>query len=244
MKQPVYTFIILGLLTCLCGACSDECITGEGNRTREYRNVERFNKLQSTLTGRILINQNSSLEKNEIVIEAQENIFEVLETDVEDSTLSIGINDFECLREHKDIVITVEVKSINAITLFDLGRVETTNLITGESFTVTVNGNAKADLLLNVKNLSTVMNGSGEVTYRGEAQTHTITHNGPGSVRGYEMPVQRVTATVNDFGNSYVRAAQSINAEFNGDGNIFYLGNPAITQSGDGDGEVRKERLQ
>ncbi len=244
MNQQVYSFFWGAAVLVLFNSCGEDCLTGEGNRTREYRDAGAFNKLQTTLTGRILISQNNDLAANEVIIEAQENVLQVLETEVEDSTLQIGINDFECLREHKDIVITVEVKSIKAVTLFDLGRIETTNLITGENFTVTVNGNAKADLLLNVKNLNTVMNGSGEITYRGEAQTHTISHNGPGSVRGYEMPVQSTRVTVNDFGNSYVRGVQSIEAEFNGDGNIFYLGSPAISTSGEGDGEVRKERLE
>lgn len=243
MKPTVFPLLFIAAVLLLATSCGEDCLTGEGNRTRDYRSPGNFNKMQSTLTGRIIINLNSDLESDEIIIEAQENLFEVLETTVEDSTLKIGVNDFECLREHKDIVITLEIKSLNEITLFDLGRVETSNLITTDDFTVTVNGNAKADLLLNVKTLRTVMNGSGEITYRGEAQTHNISHNGPGSVRGYEMPVQRVNVTVNDFGNSYVRAVQSIDATFNGDGNVFYTGSPAISSSGEGNGEVRKERF-
>lgn len=223
-------------------ACSEDCVKGEGNRERDYRSPGAFNKLQTTLTGRVRINQDTSLSENEVVLEAQENVLEVLETIVEDSTLIVGVNDFECLSEHKDIVVNVAVKSLESLTLFDLGRVETSSLIDAPTFTVTINGNAKADLLLKVNSLRTVMNGSGEVVYRGEAQNHEINHNGPGSVRAYEMPTQRVTSDVNDFGNSYIRVIQSVDAVFNGDGNIFYIGNPAISTSGEGSGEVRRER--
>ena len=236
LKLPLFSMLLAGIIT-LTG-CRSDCEKGSGLRIKEYRNTPLFESINSDIIARLRIKQDSASEEGMVVLTGQENVLSQISTRVENGELRIRLDD--CFEEHKDLLVEINVPVIKGITVFDLGRVETVEKITTNFFEITVNGNAKADLLIVSDTVSSVLNGSGEITLKGETRTQLIKMNGTGAIRSFDMPANRSYVTVTNVGNTFVRTNRVLNVEMNNEGNVYFKGLPTVNITGSGNGSVRK----
>jgi hypothetical protein len=217
-------------------ACKDECVSGAGPRKLNTRTLQPASYVDVSISGNVFVEIDTSLNKTQIQIEGEENILEIIETTVNNNILSVSYS--SCLQNHKEVSMTVRTPSLTGVTIDQVGKITSKDIIDVEDFQVVINGSGDCDLTMRVDQLTTLINGSGQVIYRGECNSHNLTINQSGDIEGFEMPSRTLDADISASGNALVRVSQTINANITGSGDIRYKGSPIINRTGDGSGEI------
>ena len=228
-------FGIFGLL--LLSACDDDVfgIKGEGPVVNEYRSVHDFQEIELAVSATVFLSQGP---KEEIRIEAQENILNNLETHVQGSTLKIKFD--KNVRKHSHIRIWITSPEINGIAVSGSGSFKGANKIESDFLSVNVSGSGDVELELEAEQLHTAISGSGKCDYSGMAEQHTITISGSGNVHGYDLQTKRSNVHVAGSGNAQVWTSERLDVQISGSGNVIYKGSPTTINSHiSGSGKVR-----
>jgi hypothetical protein len=232
MKRYLIFFVIVFSVY----ACNDECISGSGPRKLNIRTLQPASYIDVSISGNVFVEIDTSLNETQIQIEGEENILDIIETTVNNNILAVSYS--SCLQNHKEVSMTVLTPSLTGVTIDQVGKIISQDIIDAEDFQVVINGSGDCDLTMRVDQLTTLINGSGQVTYRGECDQHNLTINQSGDIDGFEMPTRTFDADISASGNALVRVSQSINANITGSGDIRYKGSPAINRTGDGSGDI------
>lgn len=141
-------------------------------------------------------------------------------TEVKDNVLSV--------KGKSDESIIITFKNLNRIELRSVGDVRSTNQINSDKLEVYLNRAASdIDLDVNVKELSTTIEGAGDVKYKGAADSHKIVIKGAGDVNAYGLETNSTNVEVDGAGDAKLNAKQDLKGTINGAGDITYLSEPA-----------------
>jgi hypothetical protein len=123
--------------------------------------------------------------------------------------------------------ITISFVKLNKLELSGQGDVKSTTQITGDALEVALKGSASdVKLDVNVKNLTTTIEGAGDVEYKGTAENHKITISGAGDIDAYDLATNTTTIDVNGAGDAKLNVKQDLKGVINGAGEILYKEEP------------------
>ena len=144
-------------------------------------------------------------DKYSVVVEADEDIIERIETEVRGNELRITqlgkINDPGVLK------VYVEFKDLERLDISGAAEVESRELIKGRDLEVLVSGAGNVNL-----------------SYQGGSFEADI--SGAGNYHAYDLPCQNLEIKTTGVGNARVLASKKIKAYARGAGNISYRGDP------------------
>lgn len=192
----------------------DDCLRGIGANVTETRDLGNFTGILNTIPANVFITQ-GPLEA--VRIEAQTNILDVLETNVENNTLSIEFN--ECTEDLSDISIHVTIPEINKLSLTGVGAM-----------------NTEGDI--DVAELDISLTGVGNFNLQGRADTLNIQLIGVGDVNAFPLLADIGNVNISGAGNSEVFINNELSVTITGVGTVFYKGTPVINSTITGDGAV------
>lgn len=180
--------------------------------------------------------------EGKIVVEAEENILELIVINVHNGTLSIDTKNGVGFSTTKGIKVTVPVEEISSVNLDGSGDIHSNFPLRAENFNAELNGSGNIVLDLDVKSMKTVLDGSGNITLSGKAEFLNSVLDGSGNIEAFELFTKEVNANLNGSGNINVFAEKKINADLDGSGNITYKGDPTETMlnSDSGAGNISK----
>lgn len=223
MKKIILSFIIFISLTNNSVVADNffhlfsERVEGSGQlETIEYQ-LESFNKISSTGSFDIIVR---SGEQQKILITIDDNLTELIETKVDNNTLTITTKGSFCSQSTCKFVISVP--ELEMVSLFGSGDVEVINL-DANSFAYLLSGSGDLKAFGKVKELELNIAGSGEIDTRELIAEDAIVHiSGSGHIKVY--------------------ANEYLNGHINGSGNIYYYGNPEYISSHiSGSGSIKKK---
>lgn len=221
MKVLKYVILLLGLINLSCDLESDSrsfsatnCVEGQGAIISESRVLNDFNSINSSIFAEIIITQ-GPLE--DVIIEAQENILNVIETTVVNGELMITLN--RCI----DVIEPVEVY----VTIPDI-----------QSLTLTGVGNFVSQNDLSLANLGITLTGTGDFDLRGTVNNLDILLTGVGDVNAFNLISEVCNVNVTGVGNVEVFVNEELNVTLSGVGDVYYMGNPDLTINITGMGNV------
>ena len=188
-----------------------------------------------TVCAQTTTNKTTLSEFNSIVISAPADVMLVQGTE---NSISIKEGDLQDLvsTEIKDNVlfikkakedITINFVKLEKLELISPCEVKCETPITSDNFDVRLKGAAsEADLNVNVKNLTTSIEGAGDIEYTGTAETHNLTVSGAGDVSAYDLKTNSTEVVINGAGDAKVNAKQELKGTINGAGEITYMEEP------------------
>jgi hypothetical protein len=226
------------LLTASCshdGEVFGPRVRGTGPTEVDKRTVAAFNRLEVKIDAEVILTQGP---QREVRVEAQRNILDVLETELNGDELQI-----EYGRAHvvgnPTVKVYITTPSLSEVEVSGSGKLRTTAPWSASSFRVGVSGSGEADVdVSGVDGLRTTISGSGEVKLGGNAASNTISISGSGKVSAYDLSTQDTYASISGSGKAYVRASRTLSAEISGSGSIYYRGTPTVTSRISGSGKV------
>lgn len=234
MRQPLGVLIFL--LAALATGCDLVGVRGSGDVLTESREVSGFNEIMFKGSGRATIEVTG---EESLTIEAEDNLLPLLTSEVEDGVLELSAA--EAISPTRDIVYTITVSSLEAITVQGSGTVTAPD-IEAETFELVVSGSGEISLHgLTSDQLWVRITGSGDGEVSGSTNHLMLDVRGSGDYLGEEMIATTADVDVSGSGNATLNVTDHLEAVVSGSGSIIYHGEPASVDSSiSGSGEVEE----
>lgn len=235
MKKSILFIAILYSLT-FSGCIND--LTGErgnGNVIKEERNISSFDAIDAS--GGLTIN----LVKNDsktIIVTADENLMDNVETHVRAGTLHI---DTKNISKSTQLEVLVNFQEIESFDLSGAVDVYCDGVIEQKHLTIDASGASEMELELNVESLSIDVSGASEMRFEGRAGEMVFEGSGASSLHAENLETKTTHVDISGAGDARVNASDELKASVSGAGSIRYNGNPeSLKTSVSGSGSVNR----
>lgn len=234
MKNSI---LLLTMAVLLFSSCRK--VIGHGPVETEMRPVSNFTGIASSISGQVnfTIDPVPSLE-----VRAQDNILDVLETNVVNGVLEIKFKKGTNVSTFREITVNIKGPSVDYLFVNGSGDMHVRgNLVTSDLETK-VNGSGKLEIdQATISNeLEAKMSGSGDSRiYAGTIKNADVSVSGSGGIDISGAEAEKADASVSGSGYITIRVTQTLDANVSGSGTIRYGGNPVVTSHVSGSGKVR-----
>jgi len=237
MKTPSFLLLHASILplflitSCLSGIGGED---GNGHVTTVERKVSSFDAIKAGGAFEIMLSRDSS---ESVTIEADENLMDLIRTEVRGSTLVIEttkrIGNFECLKVH------VGYRVLRSLSFSGGSQVTGRNVLSAERLDIESSGASDIELEIQAAELDIELSGAGNIEIRGQAGEADIEISGAGKLYAEDLETARMDIEVSGAGNARVFAREELRAKVSGAGSIKYKGNPAkVNQDVSGAGSI------
>ncbi|MEM7798425.1 MAG: head GIN domain-containing protein [Chloroflexota bacterium] len=214
-------------------SCSQ--IRGSGNTVEQGREVSGFDEIELDGFGEIILNQG---EREGLVIEAEDNLMEFIETSVSGDRLTIKVGDRRPIMPTRGMKFYITVTELERININGAGSVSADSLTT-DSLQFEIDGSSSIEIdELNSDELESNIDGLGSIEVSGRVKTIKIEINGSGTFDGKELQSEEAEIEINGLGSVDVAVSDELDIEINGSGSVSYSGSPNINQDINGLGSV------
>jgi hypothetical protein len=215
-----------------------QAVIGSGKVVKEERPVKGITSVVLSTPGELFIEIG---DKERLVIEADRNILEHIETKVDGERLRIENPDWKVSLRPKTLRYYLTVKKLEWVRTTSDGSIEARKLKT-DHFTahITSSGDIRIDELhantleVNISSAGNLKIGGGRV----EEQTIRLSSSGSYRARGLES--KRATARLSSSGDATINVSDEIDAHVSSAGSLRYIGNPEVRAETTSSGTVTR----
>jgi len=230
----IQCFVAITLMIFLLSSCAI-CIDGEGVDVEEARELEAFSELEIDIDADVVVHIG---DQPSVVISAQENLLDVIRTDVRGGTLIIDAE--PCIRSSNPLIIDITAISLSSIQLNGSADITILDELHSDDFDLKINGSGNITTDIFTNDLRIKINGSGDVMISGAAKEADIVINGSGDVWAASLQAYQAHVKINGSGNTSINALNDLKVTVKGSGDVKYSGDPSIKTSISGSGSVTK----
>jgi len=212
-------------------------ITGNGNVTTETRNVGEFSSIDVSGGLKVYISQASD---HVVKVETDDNIQEVILTEVKNNVLHIKQEDMTSLRATK-IKIYVSAPLFKNLEASGACNIISENKISSqEAINIGLSGSSDAKLELSTPRISLDLSGASSVTLKGETKDVLVDGSGSSDIHAFDLLAETVNLDLSGASNADIFASKQIELEASGASNVRYKGNASVSKDVSGAANVRK----
>ena len=194
--------LVLTLLMLFAG-CKMGGISGSGTRKTEKKEVPAFKAIE---TGGAFDVEITCQKPQSVELEADDNLLPLLETDVSDGVLHVGMK--QDYHAKKLIAVRIAVPDLNRITISGAGTARVTG-VKNENFVINSTGAAKIEA-------------------KGETKAVEIRNSGAGLIDAHELRSSKAEVNLSGAGQAEVYASEQLDVTISGVGRVTYAGQPKV----------------
>lgn len=236
MKKIIKLSSILFLVFSMT-SCMFDGVNGDGNVVSKKRKISNdFVRISASrgLDVYITKSKNISLE-----VEADENLHELIETEVRNGTLYITATKNIRMASAKKIHLSAD--HINEIQVNSGAEVYSENTFSSERLVLSVSSGAHAKMDLRVGDLTCESSSGAGMELRGEANTLSASSSSGGGISAYELKAKECIAKASSGADIKLNVSASFDGSATSGGNIKFKGNPEkIHKNNNSGGSVRQ----
>jgi hypothetical protein len=236
LKTALIALALVPMLACsglVNFAQNIEQLTPSGNIISEERPASGFNAIELRSYGTVLIEQG---ETEGLVVEGSDNVLARLKTYVSQGRLILKMDPGLTVRIPDELTFRVQLKSLEAVTVSGLGKIQAGSLKTGD-FKLVVSGAGELTIQdIQAEDVTIELEGLGNVSLAGEAASLVIMVDGAGNINAGELECQAATVSVEGLGNVTLWVTGELSGQLNGGGSVSYYGNPQTNVESNGVG--------
>ncbi len=232
-------------------------VRGSGDVISEEREIAGVEAVELATIGNLYIEIG---DEESLVIEAEDNLLEYIETDVHWGELVIETRNVN-LRTRRPINYYLTVKELTAAKISSAGNIEVDD-ITTEKFTIGISsagdfrmGRLEADRVrirvssagdtyidyLTAKSLDVKISSSGNVSIDdGRVDSQNISVSSSGDYRAEDLESREAEVDVSSSGDATVRVSEYLDASASSSGDIKYIGRPRVHANESSSGDIRQ----
>jgi hypothetical protein len=259
MKKMKYIpgIILACALITSCDEMWHHCIDGNGHPSTETRTIPSFSQIEVNGDFKVQVDTDAS---SVAIVEADENLQDLIVTHVTGDKLIIEAKNGDCLNSSHPIEINVKTPSVKNIELNGSGRVYCYGLnaeelvlglsgsgemkctqVRASTIKLQLEGSGNIECVAEVEHLSSEIEGSGEIRLIGSARNSDFRVIGSGHQRAGELNSDVCTAYISGSGIIDADVSNSLDVTIIGSGIVNYFGNPVITSYISGSGKIVKQ---
>lgn len=225
MKQKILTILSFAFILSIVTSCiMGPTVTGNGNVTKQQRAIDSFEKISVTRGLNVYIKQGDS---EKLTIEADENLLEYIETDVEDNTLKITSS--AIIRKSNSLKVFVTTTEISEIKASAGSNINSEEMISCSD--LDISGSAGSNINLNIKADAIEVSAStgSNITLEGSADEVEIKASAGSNIKAGDLKTNECDAKTSSGANIWITVSDEFEGHASSGGNIFYYGNPKNT---------------
>ena len=231
-------------------------VRGDGNVVEEERIVSGIRRVRIANQGDLSIELG---EEESLTIEAEDNLLEYIDSDVQGGELVLETRRGYNLRNTEPIRYTLTVLTLEEITVSSSGDVSAPQFET-EDFRINVSssGDVRVDQL-EVGELRVNISSSGDITIGtlyaeridvgisssgslniqdGEVDEQDISISSSGSYDARDVPSRTANVRISSSGTATVRVSDKLDANLSSSGDLYYIGEPSLNARESSSGDV------
>lgn len=260
--------ITLSLVTMLAlGGCNatdegmlfwGEGITGSGTRAKDVRSFATLRGVHLATVGDLRVEKG---DRDELVIETDDNLLKYFTTTVDDGVLRIDIEDGISIRTRSDVRYHLTTTSLELLRTSSSGDImakdcagETVELRSSSSGDITVRGIDAADVrigtsssgdvrvaVLQAQTLEARLSSSGDVTVKdGSVERQEVRVSSSGDYDAVGLRSQRATVQTSSSGDIRLWAVDHLRASSSSSGSVRFRGNPDVEAHSSSSGDIER----
>ncbi len=178
-------------------------------------------------------------EKILVRVEADENLHDLITTEVHDETLYISAE--ENIYSAKARKIFVSVPEINKIKATSGSDLYSENTITGNKLDVKATSGADIRLSVHVKDLEVESTSGSDIKLKGKAENLDVSATSGADIKAYDLIVKNCIARATSGSDILVQVTENIDASATSGADVKYKGSPQKVQSNESSaGDIKR----
>jgi hypothetical protein len=237
IKQKFYLALLLvGLSAGLFSGCDYAIgIEGDGNVVSKNRKVSSFDQIDVSGAFTVVLKQG---ETEEVIIEADQNLHEIITVEVIGGTLLIDSKQNIRRATKRDVQVTFSelerVEISGAVTL------KNESMLKLETLDLQGRGASTIDMQIAAGELDCKFSGASTVNLTGHTEHFSVELSGASDLNTFDLDAAQVHLVVRGAGDARISASEYLNVSISGAGSVIYQGDPEIEKRISGAGSVKK----
>lgn len=234
MKTTVYAILII--LVAVGQSCylePVETIYGNGNVISEERTIDDFDGLKVSTGIDVLIKQGSEVS---LMLEADENLHDVIKTEVIDNTLKIYTS--KRVRKAKTMKVYLIYVDLNSIRVSSAGDVKGENTLKTKRLDIDLSSAGDLDINLVAEAVYCDISSSGDARLSGTTDLLDADLSSAGDLYAYDLVSKKCKVSCSSAGDARVNATEKFDLRSSSAGNIYYKGEGSVTAKTSSAGSV------
>ena len=229
--------VLIGILAVTAASCkwTIGVVRGSGDIESEEREVSGFNEIEFTGIGNLIIEQG---DEESLVVEADDNIIGLIETEVRGDELYIGFRRGANIVPTSNVKFYLIVKELDRIDLSGVGDIDCDEFET-DDLKFNISGSGDIDFEIIAESIETKVSGLGDIDLSGKVDFHRVQISGSGKYGAEELKSKDCEIEISGLGSATVSASDNLDIEINGAGNVYYKGDPHVSQHISGLGRIK-----
>jgi hypothetical protein len=226
MKNKVVILISLSL------ALLTSCIfigpskKGNGHVVEQTRKISSFDKIKVSRGMNVYISQGNEIH---VVVKADENLLDVIRTEVDNHTLKISAT--ENIRRATSKKVYVTLPEIYAVTAVAGSNVFSENVLHSEQLEVSSSAGSNIKLEVDSDELNTSASAGSNIKLEGKTKSFTGKASSGANIKAEELTTADCNARASSGANLWITVTETLEAKANSGGNVIYFGQPKTTNS-------------
>jgi hypothetical protein len=221
-NHKILTLLFVAILFSSCAVDMFNRVNGNRNVVTEDRSTkEDFTKIKVSTGLDLYISQGS---KNQITVEADENLQEIILTEVNDGILKIYSK--KNIWKAKARKVYVTIKNLEAITATSGSDVYTNEALEVNNLNISATSGADIHVSVDANTIETTATSGSNIEVFGASNNHISKATSGASIDAYQLRSKNVTVKVTSGANINVYASESIDAKATSGGDIDFKGSP------------------
>jgi hypothetical protein len=221
-NHKILTLLFVATLFSSCAVDMFNRVNGNRNVVIEDRSTkEDFTKIKVSTGLDLYISQGS---KNQITVEADENLQDIIRTEVKDGVLRIYSEKNIWRAKARKVYVTVEtLEALTATSGSDAYAKETLKV---NDLKISATSGADIHISVSANTIKTTATSGSNIEVSGASNNHISKATSGASIDAYQLRSKNVTVKVTSGANINVHASESIDAKATSGGDIDFKGSP------------------
>jgi len=217
---------IFAFLTFVLSSCwfMGPSVKGNGNVTEEVRQVSEFDQIHVSRGMNVYVSQGSPAK---VVVIADNNLHEVIETKVEGGILKVYVN--ENIRWAKEKKVMVTVEKLSGLETSSGSNAWSQNQIMSENLEMKASSGANITMDVNAKYLKADCSSGANIKISGLAKDADLETSSGANLKGEELKAENCKMKASSGGNVSSTVNGRLEAKASSGGNVVYYGEPTET---------------
>jgi len=232
MKKNWHNLVAIWLVVFSLTAVS--CIAhihGNGKVVKQERNISGFDEISVSTGIEVILNQDT-FEK--VVVEVDENIQEILKTEVTGGKLKIYLE--EGVSHTKTMKVYVTLKQLNSLTASSGSEVKTVNKINAENLTVSSSSGSEVSMEVNCSMVTVDSSSGSQMSVNGTSVAIKAECSSGADLDASKLIAEKGEASASSGSHLEVHVTKEIKAHASSGANIAVSGNPGMRDSDNSSG--------
>ena len=218
--------ILLALPSCIIDGW-DQGISGNGKVVEEIRDLDGFTGVKVSSGIDVYLSQGSSFE---VKVEADENLHEVILTELEGKMLVVKTERVS-IRNAKSKKVHVTLPKLKEIKISSAGDLVGQTPFNCDDLRLSISSAGDLSLEVEAQAIDLDISSSGDASISGTADEFNVDLSSAGDLSAYDLIAEKVDVNVSSAGDARVHATDEISMNASSAGNIYYSGDARVIHS-------------